>query len=611
MQPEPTPTFATLGLNPALVEAITALGYETPTPIQQQTIPYLLEGRDVLGQAQTGTGKTAAFALPILHQLNLEQFAVQALVLTPTRELAIQVAEAIHSYAKFLGKVRVAPIYGGDSMGKQINRLQGGLHVVVGTPGRVMDHLRRGTLKFDALRMVALDEADEMLRMGFQEDVEWILEQAQGEQQIALFSATMPREIRRIAERYLKNPAFVEIKHKTLTVPTVEQVFMQISDKNKLDTLTHVLETMSSENSATLIFVRTKVGAAELVERLDARGYAVDALHGDMNQQQRESVIRRMKDGQIEILVATDVAARGLDVEHISGVINYDIPNDPESYVHRIGRTARAGRAGKAILFVTPREMRMMREIEHYTGKKLAPAKLPTLADVAARRRAIFKERILSTLEKEDLSLYVELLEELMAESEQDALSLAAAAAWLARGSKPLERVVDEEELPAPTPYGKPLPPAEFDENALERFGDTTFLYVDIGRRAGIRPGDIVGAIANESGLPGKFIGPIHIADDYTLVGVPSAAVTVVLSRLSRSSVRGKAVSLRLAQADELGGRGASAALRSGKSAPHSGKAEFRTSKGGGRPAKAAARPSGKSPHPAVLRKSKKEKKGR
>lgn len=342
IEPTPTPeTFADLGLSAGLVDALKAVGYETPTPIQLQTIPLMLAGRDVIGQAQTGTGKTAAFALPILEKLDLNRSSVQALILTPTRELAIQVSEAFHTYAKPLGHVRIVPIYGGDSMVKQLSRLRAGVHVVVGTPGRVMDHLRRKTLELSALKTVVLDEADEMLRMGFLEDVEWILTQAGEGRQTALFSATLPREVRRIAEHYLKTPATVEIVHKTMTVATVEQHYLLVKQRQKLEVLTQILDTEMVAGESILIFARTKLGAADLAEHLEARGYSVEAMHGDMNQQQRESVIRRMREGGVEIVVATDVAARGLDVEHIGYVINYDIPNDPESYVHRIGRTDR------------------------------------------------------------------------------------------------------------------------------------------------------------------------------------------------------------------------------------------------------------------------------
>jgi len=569
-------TFADLGLSATLVEALTAVGYETPTPIQLQTIPLLLSGRDVIGQAQTGTGKTAAFALPILQNLDLNRNSVQALILTPTRELAIQVAEAVHTYAKQLGRVRIVPIYGGDSMTKQLTRLRGGVHVVVGTPGRVMDHLRRKTLELSSLKTVVLDEADEMLRMGFLEDVEWILSQAGESRQTALFSATLPREVRRIADHYLKNPASVEIKHKTLTVSTVEQRYLLIKQRQKLEVLTQLLDTESVPGEAILIFARTKLGAADLAEHLDARGYSVEAMHGDMNQQQRESVIRRMREGVVDIVVATDVAARGLDVEHIGHVINYDIPNDPESYVHRIGRTARAGRTGKAILFVTPREDRMMREIERYTGQKLTLAKAPTHADVAARRRTDLKKRLLKTLAEEELHPYMSLIEELATETEHDLVAIAAAATWLSQGNNkslsgksipaPLEQKAepaerwqgDDEAAPrrAKPERGERSDRAERGPKA-SRFesGPPIHLWVGAGLSAHVRPGDLVGAIANEGNIPGKEIGPIAIYDEYSVVGVPAAYVDQILASMANTSIRGKAANLRLATARDSAGK--------------------------------------------------------
>jgi len=537
-------TFAQLGLCDELVQALNAVGYESPTPIQRQTIPLLLAGRDLIGQAQTGTGKTAAFALPILERLNLNQPEVQALILTPTRELALQVAEAFHTYAKNLGRVRVTPIYGGDSMQKQLIRLRGGVHVVVGTPGRVMDHLRRGTLALTSLKTVVLDEADEMLRMGFEEDVEWILAQAASERQTALFSATLPREVHRIAEKYLNNPAHVDIKHKTVTVPTVTQHYLQVLEKQKLDVLTHVLEAEAVPGEAILIFVRTKLRAAELAERLEARGYAVEAMHGDMGQAQRETVIRRMREGLVELVVATDVAARGLDVEHIGHVINYDLPNDPEAYVHRIGRTARAGRAGKATSFATPREHYLMRDIERYTGQKLSSAKAPTLADVAARRRTLFKNRILKTLAEEELEPYISLVEELAAESEQSLTNIAAAAAWLARGRKPLsgkKEVASAQEIVTPQPQFSNV--------------DTVMIWIGAGTAARIRPADLVGAIANEAGISGKEIGPITVYEDYSLVGVPGRHLNKILDSMATAPIRGRLVKVRRATAQDETGR--------------------------------------------------------
>jgi ATP-dependent RNA helicase DeaD len=528
-------SFAGLGLGEPLTQTLLELGYETPTPIQQQTIPLLLEGRDLMGQAQTGTGKTAAFSLPMLERLDLTRGALQAVVLVPTRELAIQVSEAIHTYAKHMGRMRVMPIYGGDSIQKQIIRLRGPMHVVVGTPGRVIDHLRRGTLKFNALKMVVLDEADEMLRMGFLDDVEWILEQMPADRQTALFSATMPREVRRITERYLNNPVAVEVKHATMTVPTIEQQFVNVVEKQKLNVLTRLLETESAEGEAIIIFARTKIGAADLSEKLQARGYEAEALHGGMSQAQRESLIRRMRGGQVEILVATDVAARGLDVEHIGHVINYDIPNDPESYVHRIGRTGRAGRAGKAVLFVTPRETRMMREIENYTGQRITPMKLPSNADVTAKRTTAFKDRILKTLEKEELGMYVTLVEQLAEETGRDMTEIAAAALRMAQGDKPLPTATDSEMESAPRA-----------EAGMLRF------VIEVGHRDGVHPSHIVGAVANEGGVPGSAIGAIDIHEAFTFVDVPHLFERQMIEGLAGSKIRGRAANVRLANEQDL-----------------------------------------------------------
>jgi ATP-dependent RNA helicase DeaD len=429
-------TFAELGLHENIVSALTKLGYEVPTPIQEKTIPVLLAGHDVIGQAQTGTGKTAAFALPILEKIDPSKPITQALILAPTRELAMQVAEALHSYASSMGPVSILPVYGGAPIVTQLKRLDRGVHVVVGTPGRLIDHLDRGSLNLQNVSMVVLDEADEMLKMGFVEEVERILSSIPDERQIALFSATMPDEVSRIAKRYLRNPQQIEVEHAAMTAPDIEQRFLNVSESQKLEVLTQILELEQSE--AVLIFRRTKLGVAELAEKLEGRGFSAVAMHGDMNQQARESVIRRLRAGQIEIVVATDVAARGLDVEQITHVINYDIPHDVEIYVHRIGRTGRAGRSGKATLFITPRERRMMREIERYTNMAIKPMKVPTRADVAARRVAVFKETLRKQIQEGDLELYLQLVEQLVDEGPYDMAEIAAAAARMANDSRSL-----------------------------------------------------------------------------------------------------------------------------------------------------------------------------
>jgi len=529
------PTFADLGLAEPLLRALSEVGYEAPTPIQAKTIPALLQGRDLIGQAQTGTGKTAAFALPMLQQLDPALAEVQALVLAPTRELAIQVSEAFHTYSRHLGRIGVLPIYGGQPIDRQQQRLQRGVHVVVGTPGRVMDHLRRGTLRLDRVSMVALDEADEMLKMGFLEDVEWILSQVPAERRIALFSATLPPEIRRVAARHLRNPVMVEIERRTLTVPETEQRYLNVHGPQKLEALTRILET--EPVTAVLVFTRMKTGAAELAEKLAGRGYAAEAMHGDMNQAQRETVIRRLRSGQAEIVVATDVAARGLDVERISHVVNYDMPHDVESYVHRIGRTGRAGRTGVAILFVAPRERRMLQDIERFTKQRIEPMRMPTQADVAARRMALFKDSLRKTLKEGDLDLYLQLVEELAEEEGLDMAEIAAAAARLARGDKPLDVEIE--------PEAREVPPPD---------GGMARLFLSAGRRNGVRPADIVGAIANEAGVPGKSIGSIDIYDNFTFVEVPEELRDQVLERMSRATIRGRPVEARIARPEGPGG---------------------------------------------------------
>lgn len=560
-------SFDQFGLSEPLLKAISDIGYETPSPIQLKTIPLLLEGRDVVGQAQTGTGKTAAFALPILQNLDVTAGRVQALVLTPTRELAIQVAEAFHSYAKHMGRVRVLPVYGGQPIQQQISRLSSGAQVVVGTPGRVMDHLRRETLDLANLKYLILDEADEMLRMGFIEDVEWILEQTPAGRQTALFSATMPREIRRIASRHLKSPANVETEHKTLTVPTVEQHYINVSESQKADALTRLLEAEANPGEAVLIFDRTKVGAAGLTEKLQARGYAAEAMHGDMSQPQREAVIRRLRNGQVEIVVATDVAARGLDVERIGWVVNYDMPNDVESYVHRIGRTGRAGRVGRAVLFVTPRQQRMKREIEQYTGQRIEPMKMPTQADVASRRVALFKERILKTLQDAELDLYLSLVEELMEESGRDMAEIAAAAAHLAGRDRPLEVALEPEP-----------------EQLMRTSGDMVRMFIDVGRNSNVGPADIVGAIANEAGVPGKAIGAIDVHDRFTLVDVPAEYLGQVLQRMKGTRIRNQNANIRVSATGETTQKKPLSARKTmGKERTGTGKA---VRKGGKRPPK-------------------------
>ena len=540
-----SPTFAQLGLAQPLLQALQQLGYETPSPIQAMGIPPLLNGRDVLGQAQTGTGKTAAFALPILQQLDLHQRHPQVLVLAPTRELAIQVAEAFQSYARFLSGFHILPIYGGQAYDKQIQALKRGVHVVVGTPGRVMDHMRKGTLKLDKIKHLVLDEADEMLRMGFIDDVEWILSHAPSDRQIALFSATMPKVIAKVANTYLNNPEHVKIEVKTTTAETIRQRYWPVSGLHKLDAITRILEVEPFD--AMIIFVRTKTVTIELADKLEARGYSAAALNGDIAQNVRERTVEKLKNGQIDILVATDVAARGLDVDRISHVLNYDIPHDTEAYVHRIGRTGRAGRTGEAILFVAKREVRMLHAIEKATGQVITPMKLPSAADINEQRVLRFKQKIHETLASEELGFYLSLVEQLQNESEHSPLEIAAALASLYHGDQPL-LLKDREPEPAadfgsrerdnkPGRDSRPSAKKEKRRDRKEQDADMETYRVEVGRKDGVRPGDLVGAIANEGGIDSEFIGHIKIHDDHCTVDLPKGMPKEVFRTLQKTWV--------------------------------------------------------------------------
>ncbi|MDQ2703522.1 MAG: DEAD/DEAH box helicase, partial [Pseudomonadota bacterium] len=520
----PTTSFAELGLPEPLLRALADVGYESPSPIQAATIPPLLAGRDVLGQAQTGTGKTAAFALPAMARLDPAQQAPQVLVLAPTRELAIQVAEAFQKYAAHLPRFRVLPIYGGQSYYPQLEALKRGVQVVVGTPGRVIDHLERGSLDLSQLRCLVLDEADEMLRMGFIDDVETVLKKVPEQRQVALFSATMPAQIKRIAQTYLKDPVEIAIKAQTTTATNIRQRYWMVSGINKLDALTRILE--AEPYDGMLIFARTKLGTQELAEKLAARGLAAAAIHGDVEQKQREKMVQSLKDGRIDILVATDVAARGLDVERISHVLNYDIPYDTESYVHRIGRTGRAGRSGEAILFVAPRERGMLGAIERATRQKIEPMQLPSVEAVNERRVAKFLDKIGEALASDKAPIFRELVERYEQEHNVPMLEIAAALAQLVQGKTPLllqapppppPRV--ERERPARTEHA-PHAPRERAAGGGAEIGKETF-RIEVGHNHGVQPGNIVGAIANEADLEAKYIGRIDIRDEFTLVDLP------------------------------------------------------------------------------------------
>jgi ATP-dependent RNA helicase DeaD len=582
----PAVPFSALGLSAPVQAALVAVGYESPSPIQAATIPALLAGRDVLGTAQTGTGKTAAFALPVLSNLTMPAGKPQALVLAPTRELAIQVAEAFHKYAASIPGFHVLPIYGGQSYYPQLQALKRGVHVVVGTPGRVIDHLERGSLDLSGLTTLVLDEADEMLRMGFIDDVETVLKKTPETRQVALFSATMPPAIRRIAQTYLKDPVEVNIAAKTTTSANITQRYWFVSGLHKLDALTRILEAEPFDGM--IIFARTKAATEELAQKLQARGLAAAAINGDMQQAAREKTIAQLKDGKLDILVATDVAARGLDVERVSHVLNYDIPYDTESYVHRIGRTGRAGRTGDAILFVTPREKSMLRAIERATRQPITEMQLPSVEDVNDRRVNKFLSRITETLADGKSGEYRALIERYEREHNVPAVDIAAALAQLAQGDTPLllsaersqprttttesrgeraprtdrpryegersgpfgaappraergERPVRNEQQPgddampaAERPRRAPSAPSGEAEVGMERY------RIEVGHTHGVKPANIVGAIANEAGLESRYIGRIDIQDDHSVLDLPEGMPRDLLMHLKKVWVSGQ-----------------------------------------------------------------------
>ncbi|MEO5565634.1 MAG: DEAD/DEAH box helicase [Luteimonas sp.] len=559
--PSPTTLFADLGLPDALLRALADVGYESPSPIQAATIPPLLAGRDVLGQAQTGTGKTAAFALPAMARLDPAQHAPQVLVLAPTRELAIQVAEAFQKYASHLPNFRVLPIYGGQSYQPQLQALKRGVQVIVGTPGRVIDHLNRGSLDLSQLRCLVLDEADEMLRMGFIDDVETVLKKVPETRQVALFSATMPTQIKRIAQTYLKDPVEIAIKAQTTTAANIRQRYWMVSGVNKLDALTRILEAEPFDGM--LIFARTKLGTQELAEKLAARGLSAAAIHGDVEQKQREKMVQSLKDGRIDILVATDVAARGLDVDRISHVLNYDIPYDTESYVHRIGRTGRAGRSGEAILFVAPRERGMLGAIERATRQKIEPMQLPSVEIVNERRVAKFLDKIGGALESDKRPIFRELVERYEREHDVPMVDIAAALAQLVQGKTAL--LLD---APPPAPprmerEARPARPSAAANAGESRFNDATprpprnpggapevgmeTFRIEVGHVHGVQPGNIVGAIANEADLESRYIGRIDIREDFTLVDLPEGMPHELLEHLKQVRIAGRPLRMQKA----------------------------------------------------------------
>ncbi len=608
MSTQTTPSFEDLHLPAPVLKALSRLGYETPSPIQAECIPLLLDGQDIIGQAQTGTGKTAAFALPLLSQVDVSLKSPQILVLAPTRELAIQVAEAFQSYASEIKGFHVLPIYGGQSYDIQLRQLKRGVQVIVGTPGRVMDHINKRTLKLDKLQALVLDEADEMLRMGFIDDVEWIMDKTPNDRQIALFSATMPQAIQRVATKYLDEPQVVKIKGKTQTAPTIKQSYLQVTGYNKLDALTRILESMDFD--AVLIFVRTKTATVDLTEKLEARGYSSSALNGDIPQKMRERTIDRLKKGTLDIVVATDVAARGIDVSRITLVVNFDIPQDSESYVHRIGRTGRAGREGEAILFVTPKERHLLRSIERLAQHRIEPHTLPSTSVINTQRMEKFKNRIQETIDTQDLSVCHDLIQSFVGENESDPLIIAAALVKMVQGDEPLllvdkpergrrdrgeradhsergnrgdrpERAERGRRFERPersgrggdsandfskserfgghkdkegrfsgersdkqnrpdkelVPYAKPL--RDYPDVKMQRF------RLDVGYQHEVKPGNVVGAIANEAEIDSCYIGNIDIYEDFTLVDLPGDMPGEVLATLKKTRVAGRAINIK------------------------------------------------------------------
>ncbi|PPF27864.1 MULTISPECIES: DEAD/DEAH box helicase [unclassified Rathayibacter] len=559
----PTLTFSDLGLSDPVLKALKEVGYETPSAIQAATIPSLLSGRDVLGVAQTGTGKTAAFALPILSRLDVSQKTPQALVLAPTRELALQVCEAFERYASGLRGVHVLPVYGGQGYGTQLSALRRGVHVVVGTPGRIMDHLEKGTLDLSQLKFLVLDEADEMLKMGFAEDVETILADTPVEKQIALFSATMPAQIRRISGKYLKEPEEITVKNKTTTSVNTTQRYLMVSYPQKVDALTRILEVENFEGM--IVFVRTKSETETLAEKLRARGYTAAAISGDVAQAQRERTVEQLKSGKLDILVATDVAARGLDVERISHVVNYDIPIDTESYVHRIGRTGRAGRSGAAISFVTPRERRLLAAIEKATRQPLTEMRMPSVEDVNVTRLSRFDDAITAALaDTERLQRFRDIIGHYVEHHDVVESDVAAALAIVAQGEEPLLLSPDDPRFARREREDRDSRPDRGDRpergDRFDRGGDRgerperrqrpansnlASYRIEVGRRQRVEPRQIVGALANEGGLNRGDFGHIDIRPDFSIVELPADLPQDVLDRLADTRISGQLIELK------------------------------------------------------------------
>ncbi len=538
--------FEELDLDARILRAITDMGFEEASPIQAQSIPLELEGLDVIGQAQTGTGKTAAFGIPLLQKVDPQNKKLQAMILCPTRELAIQVSEEIRRLAKYMHGIKILPIYGGQEISRQIRSLKDGVQVVIGTPGRIMDHMRRKTVKLDWIHTVVLDEADEMLNMGFLEDMETILGELPEERQTVMFSATMPPAIAQIAKNFQKDPQLVKVVKKELTVPRVTQYYYEVKPKNKTEVMCRLLDLYDPKLS--VVFCNTKKQVDELVQELQGRGYFAEGLHGDLKQEQRDRVMRGFRSGRTDILVATDVAARGIDVDDVEAVFNYDIPQDDEYYVHRIGRTGRAGREGKAFSLVVGREVYKLREIQRYCKTKIVPQPIPSINDVTAIKAEKFLDQAGEVLQDNDLERLIQIVEKRVLEEEYTTLDLAAALLKMLMGE-------DGEEILEETRPLRSLEDLE-EENRRSRgrggrYGkrgdDSARLFINIGKNQGIRPGDILGAIAGESGMPGRMIGSIDMYDSYTFVEVPREQADIVLKAMKHAKIRGKNIRIEKA----------------------------------------------------------------
>jgi len=532
-----TQKFEEMNLSPEILRAVADMGFEEATPIQSRSIDFIMNGRDVLGQSQTGTGKTAAFGIPCLEKIDVEDKKLQAVILSPTRELAIQISEEFRKLLKYKTGIRVLPIYGGQPIDRQIMAIKKGVQVVIGTPGRVMDHMRRHTLKMDGVKMVVLDEADEMLDMGFREDIELILDKMPEERQTILFSATMPQDILELTNEYLKNPEHIRVVRKEMTVPSIEQAYFEVKEKTKLEALCRLIDVL--DPALSLVFCNTKKKVDELTEQLQGRGYFAEGLHGDLKQNQRDLVMKKFRNRTMEILVATDVAARGIDVDDIDVVFNYDLPQDEEYYIHRIGRTARAGKSGKAYSFVVGKEIYKLRDIMQYTKVKIKREKLPTLSDVEEIKSKAFMDKVKTVMDEGGLAKYVNMLEGVLDE-DYNTLDIAAALLKISLGDQINlggEDDLEEASFEDYSDYPKRKKGKRSDDNMVR-------LFITVGRKGNIRPGDIVGSLAGETGIPGRAIGAIDIYDDFTYVDVSSEYAKTILNAMNNKKIRGSRIKI-------------------------------------------------------------------